>query len=119
MKNIYILFLFIIFIISLSFCDDDNTCNAMSSAYDPLDCFELESLNQNEKCCLFEYKDKEKNRIIRRCLEITLDEFLEIDKTIKQYEKNNKNIKIKSLECDNSSILSISKYIIIFILLLI
>ncbi len=120
MKNIIkIIFLFAISIISLSYCYDSR-CKYVTSAFDPLDCFNLKvSSSKIEKCCLIEYKNKTEDRRYRHCLELTLEEFLDIDNTIKEYEKNVEDISITSLECEKSSILSISEFIFIFVLLII
>ena len=77
------------------------------------------SSSKIEKCCLIEYKNKTEDRRYRHCLELTLEEFLDIDNTIKEYEKNVEDISITSLECEKSSILSISEFIFIFVLLII
>ena len=116
---IYILFLYISLIISLIYCYDTR-CKYVTSAFQPLDCFELAfSSSKIEKCCLLEYKDKEKNRKYRRCEELTLEQFLDIEGTIENLENENTNITITSLECDKSYFLSFNNCIILFFLLLI
>ena len=116
--NINIHILFIISIIYKGYCDNIN-CNEMPSAFEPSDCFTLEvSSNLFEKCCLLEYKSKQKERKFRKCLELTLEQFMDIDKTIMDLENNDQDLTITSLECDKSSILVLSKLAFIFALLL-
>ena len=114
-KIIYILLIYIFIIIPLSYCID---CNDLYSAFDPLDCYDLDLSNGYEKCCLLEYKDKGKNRKFGGCYQITLEEFEDIKKTISDLEKGNENITITNLLCDKSSFLFINNFIIILALLL-
>ena len=117
MKYISFSILLIISIFSISYCD--TKCRYMKNAFDPLDCFSLGfSSSKTEKCCLLEYKSKEKGRKFRSCIELSLEQFVDIDGTIKDLENKDNDIKITSLECDKSSILIFSKFFIIYTLLL-
>ena len=109
--------LLIISIFYISYCD--TKCKYMRNAYDPLDCFSLGfSSSRTEKCCLLEYKSKEYDRKFRHCIEISLEQFIDIDGTIKDLENKDDDIKITRLECDESSKLFFSKFFIIYAILL-
>ena len=114
MKNITINILLIISFMYISYCD--TKCRYMKNAFDPLDCFSLGfSSSKTEKCCLLEYKSKEKDRKFRHCIEISLEQFIDIDGTIKDLENKDDDIKITSLECDKSSKLIFSTFFIIYL----
>ena len=118
-SNISIEYIFLCFIFLINPCNGDGLkCAAMVNAYTASDCFELDFLSSDtEKCCLIEYKDKSSDddmRKFRRCVELTLEQFLDIDKTINDYESANDNLTIYSLECDKSSFLTISKLLLFF-----
>ena len=85
-------------------------------AYEPTDCFEIElDFKKNiKKCCFFVYKDKKySNKRKRMCTILTNEEFLDIKKTIKSIETNNKNFTVLSLECDKSNIFSLNIILLI------
>ena len=118
MKNVHY-FLFLMIMISNIILNNSDPCNSLKSAYQALDCFDLSpTATTFEKCCYLEYKSKEKDRKFSACIDITLEEFLKINKKIKDLEKANKDITITSLECDKSFNLFSSKFLFIFILLL-
>ena len=58
--------------------------------------------DSDKKCCFLKYKTD--GGTFYNCLELSMYEFSRIKDTIKDYEAQ-KNIKIKSLECDSSSYL--------------
>ena len=94
-------------------------CEGMT-AYESTDCFEIElDFKKNiKKCCFIEYKDKKyDNKRRRSCTILTNDEFLDIKKKIKSIKESNKNITVLSLECDKSNILSLSKALLLILLL--
>ena len=89
--------------------------------YEPSDCFDVEFdfKNSNKKCCYFEFKDKKyDNKRKRKCRLLEDDEFLDIKKTIKKIQEDNKNYTVLSLECDKSNILSLNKFLLLILLLL-
>ena len=88
---------------------------------DPADCFDVEFdfKNSNKKCCYFEFKDKKyDNKRKRKCRLLEDDEFLDIKKTIKKIQEDNKNYTVLSLECDKSNILFLNKFLLLILLLL-
>ena len=114
------LFLFTILTsLSIIICYDIK-CKYMSSVYEPSDCFELGfTSSKTEKCCLLEYRSKKQDRKFRQCTELTLEQFLKIDDTIKNLENKDKDITITSLECDKASFLSLSKYILLLLFIIV
>ena len=93
-------------------------CENVKNVEDATDCFNTLLDDDYETCCFFEYKNKNKYVRERSCIPLELDQFLKIGDTIKQIEKNNKDIKIYSLECDKSNYLSMEIFIMLMIFLL-
>ena len=93
-------------------------CENVKNVEDATDCFNTLLDDDYETCCFFEYKSKNKYVRERACIPLELDQFLKIGDTIKQIEKNNKDIKIYSLECDKSNYLSMEIFIMLMIFLL-
>ena len=93
-------------------------CENVKNVEDATDCFNTLLDDDYETCCFFEYKNKNKYVRERSCIPLELDQFLKIGDTIKQIEKNNKDIKIYSLECDKSNYLSIEILMMLMIFLL-
>ena len=103
--------------LSLIICHDIR-CKYMPSVYEASDCFELGfTSSKTEKCCLLEYKSKQQERKFRQCIELTLEQFIDIDEAINNLEKNDKDITITSLECDKSSFIVLSGYMIFLLFL--
>ena len=93
-------------------------CENVKNVEDATDCFNTLLDDDYETCCFFEYKNENKYVRERSCIPLELDQFLKIGDTIKQIEKNNKDIKIYSLECDKSNYLSIEILMMLMIFLL-
>ena len=93
-------------------------CENVKNVEDATDCFNTLLDDDYETCCFFEYKNKNKYVRERSCIPLELDQFLKIGDTIKQIEKNNKDIKIYSLECDKNNYLSIEILMMLMIFLL-
>ena len=93
-------------------------CENVKNVEDATDCFNTLLDDDYETCCFFEFKNKNKYVRERSCIPLELDQFLKIGDTIKQIEKNNKDIKIYSLECDKSNYLSIEILMMLMIFLL-
>ena len=93
-------------------------CENVKNVEDATDCFNTLLDDDYETCCFFEFKNKNKYVRERSCIPLELDQFLKIGDTIKQIEKNNKDIKIYSLECDKSNYLSMEIFIMLMIFLL-
>ena len=93
-------------------------CENVKNVEDATDCFNTLLDDDYETCCFFEYKNKNKYVRERSCIPLELEQFLKIGDTIKQIEKNNKDIKIYSLECDKSNYLSMEIFIMLMIFLL-
>ena len=93
-------------------------CENVKNVEDATDCFNTLLDDDYETCCFFEYKNENKYVRERSCIPLELDQFLKIGDTIKQIEKNNKEIKIYSLECDKSNYLSIEILMMLMIFLL-
>ena len=113
----------LIFILLCSFIKSNKEtkniyCENVKNVGDATDCFNTLLDDDYETCCFFEYKNKNKYVRERSCIPLELDQFLKIGDTIKQIEKNNKDIKIYSLECDKSNYLSMEIFIMLMIFLL-
>ena len=93
-------------------------CENVKNVEDATDCFNTLLDDDYETCCFFEFKNKNKYVRERACIPLELDQFLKIGDTIKQIEKNNKDIKIYSLECDKSNYLSIEIFLFLIAFLL-
>ena len=93
-------------------------CENVKNVEDATDCFNTLLDDDYETCCFFEFKNKNKYVRERSCIPLELEQFLKIGDTIKQIEKNNKDIKIYSLECDKSNYLSMEIFIMLMIFLL-
>ena len=93
-------------------------CENVKNVEDATDCFNTLLDDDYETCCFFEFKNKNKYVRERSCIPLELDQFLKIGDTIKQIEKNNKDIKIYSLECDKSNYLSIEIFLFLIAFLL-
>ena len=93
-------------------------CENVKNVEDATDCFNTLLDDDYETFCFFEYKNKNKYVRERSCIPLELDQFLKIGDTIKQIEKNNKDIKIYSLECDKNNYLSIEILMMLMIFLL-
>ena len=93
-------------------------CENVKNVEDATDCFNTLLDDDYETCCFFEFKNKNKYVREKSCISLELDQFLKIGATIKQIEKNNKDIKIYSLECDKSNYLSMEIFIMLMIFLL-
>ena len=91
-------------------------CENVKNVNEATDCFNTELDEEYETCCFFEFKNSNKYIRERYCIPLTLQEFLKIHDTIKNIEKNQKDIKIYSIECDKCSYI-ITCNILIFILL--
>ena len=93
-------------------------CENVKNVEDATDCFNTLLDDDYETCCFFEFKNKNKYVRERSCIPLELDQFLKIGDTIKQIEKNNKDIKIYSLECDKNNYLTTSIFILISLFLI-
>ena len=113
----------LIFILLCSFIKSNKEtkniyCENVKNVEDATDCFNTLLDDDYETCCFFEFKNKNKYVRERSCIPLELEQFLKIGDTIKQIEKNNKDIKIYSLECDKSNYLSMEIFIMLMIFLL-
>ena len=88
-------------------------CENVINVQEATDCFHTMLDEDYETCCFFEFKNKNKYIRERQCIPLELEQFLKIGDTIKQIEKDNKDIKIYSLECDKSNYLYIKFFIIL------
>ena len=88
-------------------------CENVINVHEATDCFHTMLDEDYETCCFFEFKNINKYIRERQCIPLELEQFLKIDDTIKQIEKDNKDIKIYSLECDKSNHLYIKFFIIL------
>ena len=88
-------------------------CENVINVQEATDCFHTMLDADYETCCFFEFKNKNKYIRERQCIPLELEQFLKIGDTIKQIEKDNKEIKIYSLECDKSNYLYIKFFIIL------
>ena len=88
-------------------------CENVINVHEATDCFHTMLDEDYETCCFFEFKNINKYIRERQCIPLELEQFLKIDDTIKQIEKDNKDIKIYSLECDKSNYLYIKFFVIL------
>ena len=88
-------------------------CENVINVQEATDCFHTMLDADYETCCFFEFKNKNKYIRERQCIPLELEQFLKIGDTIKQIEKDNKDIKIYSLECDKSNYLYIKFFVIL------
>ena len=101
--------------------DDGEDMDCEGTAYEPTDCYQIEidSGDDEHKCCFLEYKDKGiDNKRKRICHKLTYDQFLDIKKTIKTIKESNKNYTVFSLECDKSKFLSLKRFLLLILLLI-
>ena len=114
----YLIILFLLLFVQNSKDIKNIYCENVNNVQEAKDCFNTLLDEDYETCCFFEFKNKNKYVRERYCIPIELPQFLNIGDTIKEIEKNNKDIKIYSLECDKNNYLSlgISVFIIIFLL---
>ena len=104
MKNFWIKFFCYFMIVKYTM---GYSCNTKIIVKDASECYENSfSTAIKKKCCFFEYKDKKLDDKIRKCYELTLEQFLDIDKTIEEINNKDKIKKVLKLECDKSSGLS-------------
>ena len=88
-------------------------CENVINVQEATDCFHTMLDADYETYCFFEFKNKNKYIRERQCIPLELEQFLKIGDTIKQIEKDNKDIKIYSLECDKSNYLYIKFFVIL------
>ena len=119
--NIFIINLILLLLYSFMECTKATKniyCENVRDVKEASDCFNTMLDEDYETCCFFEFKNKNKYVRERSCIPLELDQFLKIGDTIKQIEKNNKDIKIYSLECDKSNYLSIEIFLFLIAFLL-
>ena len=119
--NHLIFFILLFSLINNNIVTKNILCENVGNVKEATDCFNTQLDEDYETCCFFEFKDNNKYVRERYCMPLNLQQFLQIHDTIKEIEKDKKNIKIYSLECDkchyiiNSNILM---FILIFLLIL-
>ena len=119
--NIFIINLILLLLYSFMECTKATKniyCENVRDVKEASDCFNTMLDEDYETCCFFEFKNKNKYVRERQCMPLELEQFLKIKDTVKQIEKNNKDIKIYSLECDKSNYLSIEILMMLMIFLL-
>ena len=119
--NIFIINLILLLLYSFMECTKETKniyCENVRDVKEASDCFNTMLDEDYETCCFFEFKNKNKYIRERQCMPLELEQFLKIKDTVKQIEKNNKDIKIYSLECDKSNYLSMEIFIMLMIFLL-
>ena len=119
--NIFIINLILLLLYSFMECTKATKniyCENVRDVKEASDCFNIMLDDDYETCCFFEFKNKNKYVRERQCMPLELEQFLKIKDTVKQIEKNNKDIKIYSLECDKSNYLSIEILMMLMIFLL-
>ena len=115
--NIFIIIFFLYFVQSSKEIKNIY-CENVKNVQEATDCFNTLLDEDYETCCFFEFKNKNKYVRERQCMPLELEQFLKIKDTVKQIEKNNKDIKIYSLECDKSNYLSIEIFLFLIAFLL-
>ena len=119
--NIFIINLILLLLYSFIECTKETKniyCENVRDVKEASDCFNTMLDDDYETCCFFEFKNKNKYVRERQCMPLELEQFLKIKDTVKQIEKNNKDIKIYSLECDKCNYLSIEIFLILMTFLL-
>ena len=119
--NIFIVNLILLLLYSFMECTKATKniyCENVRDVKEASDCFNTMLDEDYETCCFFEFKNKNKYVRERQCMPLELEQFLKIKDTVKQIEKNNKDIKIYSLECDKSNYLSIEIFLFLIAFLL-
>ena len=119
--NIFIINLILLLLNSFMECTKATKniyCENVRDVKEASDCFNTMLDDDYETCCFFEFKNKNKYVRERQCMPLELEQFLKIKDTVKQIEKNNKDIKIYSLECDKSNYLSIEIFLFLIAFLL-
>ena len=119
--NIFIINLILLLLYSFMECTKETKniyCENVRDVKEASDCFNTMLDEDYETCCFFEFKNKNKYVRERQCMPLELEQFLKIKDTVKQIEKNNKDIKIYSLECDKSNYLSIEIFLFLIAFLL-
>ena len=119
--NIFIINLILLLLYSFMECTKATKniyCENVRDVKEASDCFNTMLDEDYETCCFFEFKNKNKYVRERQCMPLELEQFLKIKDTVKQIEKNNKDIKIYSLECDKSYYLSIEIFLFLIAFLL-
>ena len=119
--NIFIINLILLLLYSFMECTKATKniyCENVRDVKEASDCFNTMLDEDYETCCFFEFKNKNKYIRERQCMPLELEQFLKIKDTVKQIEKNNKDIKIYSLECDKSNYLSIEIFLFLIAFLL-
>ena len=119
--NIFIIYLILLLLYSFMECTKTTKniyCENVRDVKEASDCFNTMLDEDYETCCFFEFKNKNKYVRERQCMPLELEQFLKIKDTVKQIEKNNKDIKIYSLECDKSNYLSIEIFLFLIAFLL-
>ena len=119
--NIFIINLILLLLYSFMECTKATKniyCENVRDVKEASDCFNTMLDEDYETCCFFEFKNKNKYVRERQCMPLELEQFLKIKDTVKQIEKNNKDIKIYSLECDKSNYLSIEIFLFLIAFLL-
>ena len=119
--NIFIINLILLLLYSFIECTKETKniyCENVRDVKEASDCFNTMLDEDYETCCFFEFKNKNKYVRERQCMPLELEQFLKIKDTVKQIEKNNKDIKIYSLECDKSNYLSIEIFLFLIAFLL-
>ena len=113
-----IFFINIIFLVLLLFIQSNKVtknikCENVKDIEEAADCFNTILDDNYETCCFFEFKNKNKYVRERYCMPLELQQFLNIHDTIKDIEKNNKDIKIYGLECDKENYLTLKSFLVI------
>ena len=91
-------------------------CENVKNIKEAADCFNTILDDNYETCCFFEFKNKDKYVRERYCKPLDLQQYLNISDTIQEIKKNNKGIKIYSLECDKSNFLVVNIFVLIIML---
>ena len=119
--NIFIYNLILLLLYSFIICNKVTKniyCENVRDVQEAKDCFNTMLYEDYETCCFFEFKNKNKYIRERQCMPLELEQFLKIKDTLKQIEKNNKDIIIYSLECQKSNYLSNNIFLILMAFLL-
>ena len=116
MNNLIILFLF-------SFIQGNKVkknvkCENVKNIKEAADCFNTILDDDYETCCFFEFKKKNEYVRERYCKPLELQQYLNISDTIEEIKKDNRGIKIYSLECDKNNYLTTSIFILISLFLI-
>ena len=93
-------------------------CENVKNIKEAADCFNTILDDDYETCCFFEFKKKNEYVRERYCKPLDLQQYLNISDTIEEIKKDNKGIKIYSLECDKNNYLTTSIFILISLFLI-